>query len=167
MCISPPFPFLVSDSKRNDPRLGCARAIFRIVQLEVYGRHVSIKMVSNLSCSWPFGLCFDLLLYRSFLQGEKGSKINELQLALTCFGFLWTIFFRYPTLYIDIKDSQLSLTTVGIVSLLLVILLGVAYKVLKFMGLICWWMVIMQCCEIKKILTVKCSGLFLFFCFTR
>ena len=102
-------------------------------ELEVYGHHVSIKKVSNLSFLWPFGLCVDLLLYRSFLQEEKCGKINELQLGLTCFSFLLTIFFRYLTFYIDIKDGQLSLISVGIVLVLLVFLLRVAYKVLKFM----------------------------------
>ena len=43
-----------------------------------------------------------------------------LLIALTCLGFLLTIFVCYRTLYIDIKDGQLSLTFAGIVSLLLV-----------------------------------------------
>ena len=83
---------------------------------------------------WIMCSPFLILIFHS---GEKDGKINELQLALTCFGFLLTIFFAFQSLYIDIKDGQLSLTCVGIVFLLLVFLLGVAYKVLKFMGLIC------------------------------
>ena len=64
----------------------------------------------------------------------------------------------YWRCFLVIGPSFLSLTSVGIISLLLVFLLGDAYKVLKFMGLICWRMVIMQCCERIFFLMVVSSG---------
>ena len=97
---------------------------------------------------------------------RKVAKSLSCSLPLPASVSYWRSFFGYRTLYIDIKDGELSLTSVGIVSLLLVFLLGVAYKVLKFMGLICWRMVIMQCCGSFFFLTVVRSGLFLFFWFT-
>ena len=65
-------------------------------------------------------------------------------------SYWWSFFVIRPSILILKMVNSHSLTYVGIVSLLLVFLLGVAYKVLKLMGLICWWIVIMQCCERKK-----------------